>query len=304
MVGITVMDIDMQSDDGCTKERLRVYDGNSTLNSPEFGSFCSQPASGLRIIEGENSQMLLKFTSDGASSTRGFNITYMRLQRNFYCDKDIPIPNRLMAGSTIKYLESPGYPQAYPSNTTMVWSIHQPIYMGHLAIVTEYSTLETTACQNDNACMLWKPYTTFVEMKHLQSYSIQEYTALNSHQTGTEFKGLGSDTIFSQNQYELHQANSYGKSSTWPSMPPSWLLCPICICTAIGVVAIFIRSPRGKESECRLCAQASQSGTPAWIRCTVNGSLPDRRTHSRVLVQRIHKCIIAPCNPDISKEKL
>lgn len=62
-------------------ERHHCFIGNSTLNSPEFGSFCSQPASGLRIIEGENSQMLLKFTSDGASSTRGFNITYMRLQR-------------------------------------------------------------------------------------------------------------------------------------------------------------------------------------------------------------------------------
>lgn len=98
-----------------------------------------------------------------------------------------------------------------------------------------------------------------------------------------------------------------GKSSTWPVYATILvILCPICICTAIGVVAIFIRSSKRKRGQ-----NAGYRGpsltvgyTPHGSGAPVNGSLPGQAYAQPSISAADTQMYNSTMYPDISKEKL
>ncbi|KAL5007507.1 hypothetical protein ScPMuIL_016313 [Solemya velum] len=165
-VVITVMDIDMEGDPDCMRRRIRLYDGMST-SSPRLASFCTQSRDGLETIVGNNNTMLIKFSTSGPSAARGFNITYMSFQKySPYCLLTIPTIRRLTADKNVRYLQSPGYPNTYASNTTLRWVITTENILSDLVIETEESSLQpSSTCEFDHVTIYKGPCTTSKKVK-------------------------------------------------------------------------------------------------------------------------------------------
>ncbi len=74
-VSLTFLDFDIPTVGNCNDDRLRIYDGGTSLNTPLLGRFCnSKPPPG--DIDASFNEMYITFNTDDNIEGRGFQAEY------------------------------------------------------------------------------------------------------------------------------------------------------------------------------------------------------------------------------------
>ncbi|OQV20099.1 Cubilin [Hypsibius exemplaris] len=108
----TFVDFDLENSIGCKYDYVSIFDG-PTSHFPPLDTLCGT-INPQKSIPTTSNEMLIKFRSDLSSHGRGFHLTYQSI-----CQRRI-----LKQRSGV--IESPGFPENYPSNSRCDYQIQVP----------------------------------------------------------------------------------------------------------------------------------------------------------------------------------
>ncbi|XP_067673876.1 cubilin-like isoform X2 [Haliotis asinina] len=140
-VKIEVTDAHLEYD--CSFDNITIYDG-SGMSARQLGVFC---ASNRPTLQSSGMFMFIRFQTDSSRTHKGFQIKYYETDDKTaenVCSKDLtsyPDP---------KYIQSPGYPNSYPSNLDCWWKITASDPSGQVQVTVFRSGIESSIrCTND-----------------------------------------------------------------------------------------------------------------------------------------------------------
>lgn len=106
-------DIDMEStQNSCYYDYVEVYDGPD-MTSKRLGRYCNPDHDPLHLTSTTN-QVFIRMASDSTDNGRGFSLRYVA-----NCNTTL--------SNYFGVIESPNYPNSYPSNINCRWAIHAPM---------------------------------------------------------------------------------------------------------------------------------------------------------------------------------
>ncbi|XP_046553794.1 deleted in malignant brain tumors 1 protein-like [Haliotis rubra] len=137
VVKIVVLDSVLEGGSNCPYDFVKVYDGRST-SSRMISVWCDRMTP---TVQSSGRYMTLMFKSDTSNTYKGFRLKYFETAVS-----PTPVPQcgttDLTAGTSYQYLQSPGYPNAYPNNDQCVWTITASTSSKVVKIVVLDSVLE------------------------------------------------------------------------------------------------------------------------------------------------------------------
>ncbi|XP_046555555.1 cubilin-like isoform X2 [Haliotis rubra] len=140
-VKIEVTDAHLEYD--CSFDNVTIYDGQD-MSAQLIGVFC---ASNRPTLQSSGMFMFIRFQTDSSRTHKGFQIKYYETEDKTaenVCSKD------LTSYQDPKYLQSPGYPNSYPSNLECWWKITASDPSGQVQITVFRSGIESSIrCTND-----------------------------------------------------------------------------------------------------------------------------------------------------------
>ncbi|XP_071091816.1 cubilin-like [Haliotis cracherodii] len=137
IIQIIVEDSHLEGGTGCPYDFVKVFDGNSTA-SRMIRVWCGMTTP---TVQSSGRYLTLVFKTDNSNTYKGFRLKYFETAAS-----PSPVPqcgtSSLMAMTTDQYLESPGYPVAYPNNDQCVWTIRASSTGKAVKIVVQDLVLE------------------------------------------------------------------------------------------------------------------------------------------------------------------
>lgn len=110
-IHIVFIDIDMESVASCRYDHLEVFDGRDVAGK-SLGKFCTVDTDPIQL-DTEDNHAFIKMRSDDTNQGRGFHLKY-----NIICKRNITGFNGV--------IESPNFPEKYPSGSDCLWIITVP----------------------------------------------------------------------------------------------------------------------------------------------------------------------------------
>ncbi|KAJ8298450.1 hypothetical protein KUTeg_024981 [Tegillarca granosa] len=138
-IQINFQDFFTELSDGCTTDVLVIYDGNTT-KFPVIGRFCGET---FADVNSTSNKLLLTFTTDESYTERGFELTFVAIERGIpACVDETVTTTFLNVSNTIQYITSPGYPSNYTRLYKAQWLIYNPTEDNDIIIKVEDSRIE------------------------------------------------------------------------------------------------------------------------------------------------------------------
>lgn len=108
---ITFVELELERTPRCRDDYVEIYDGRNT-NAPSLGKYCRMSPE-LTNIETTTNYAFIKFRSDLYIGAKGFMLNYITT-----CNNNVTGRHGV--------IESPDYPNNYPSNVKCIWNIEVP----------------------------------------------------------------------------------------------------------------------------------------------------------------------------------
>uniref|UniRef100_H3AEQ5 Metalloendopeptidase n=1 Tax=Latimeria chalumnae TaxID=7897 RepID=H3AEQ5_LATCH len=135
-VYLEFLTFDVQNSSDCSKNYIKVYDGNTRASRVLLEKSCRNVQLPLLISTGN--LILIELVSDGSIGTAGFTASYKTVS----------------CGGTLTTktgnISSPNYPYEYPANIECTWIIVAPIRHEVSLHVTSFEVEEAPDCQSDH----------------------------------------------------------------------------------------------------------------------------------------------------------
>ncbi|XP_046374768.2 CUB domain-containing protein 2-like [Haliotis rufescens] len=139
-VRIEVIDMNMTvSLTACTEDYIEVFDGPTT-SSHSLGKWCGKQRP--KVQSTWNSLTVYYKSSNTSTSNRGFKLEYFETKELLSCGG--------FYNFTGSFLQAPGYPTSYRTDTNCIWLIEVPNDYNIRIIVEDYDILASKDCSVDD----------------------------------------------------------------------------------------------------------------------------------------------------------
>lgn len=136
-VQLTFLELDVQSDPGCSSDHVAVHDGPDAA-APLLGRYCGSTAPAALLSS--SSAMLLRFVSDGSVQQRGFEATYSSV-----CGGSL--------GALVRTQDLVSHPEfgsgPYPAGTDCEWTVRAEPGYGVELVVRSFELEDEAECGYD-----------------------------------------------------------------------------------------------------------------------------------------------------------
>ncbi|XP_048238678.1 cubilin-like isoform X2 [Haliotis rufescens] len=140
-VKIEVTDAHLEYD--CSFDNISIYDGQD-MSAKLMGVFCAR---NRPTLQSSGMFIFIRFQTDSSRTHEGFQVKYYETEDKTaenVCNKD------LSSYQDAQYLQSPGYPNSYPSNLECWWRVTASDPSGQVQVTVIRSSIENSNnCRND-----------------------------------------------------------------------------------------------------------------------------------------------------------